>query len=146
MDREAVSRELQPLLVELTDLHLTAKQAHWNVTGPLFVPQHQQLDALTADARTWADDVAERLVAIGIPADARAETVVAQAALPSVSEGFIAGDKVVALVVEHLDAIVDRTRRRIEHLDGLDLVSQDLVIGIEAGLEKHRWMWSAQTR
>jgi DNA-binding ferritin-like protein len=34
MDAPPIAPELQPLLVELTDLAFSAKQAHWNVVGP----------------------------------------------------------------------------------------------------------------
>src|SRR5688500_11563210 len=57
LDSEAVTADLQPLLVELIDLSLTGKQAHWNVTGPQFLPTHRQLDELVDDVRTWTDDV-----------------------------------------------------------------------------------------
>ena len=60
-EREAVAGELQALLVDLVDLTLQAKQAHWNVVGPLFKPLHNQFDALATDAREWTDSVAERL-------------------------------------------------------------------------------------
>ena len=38
---------LQATLVELIDLSLQAKQAHWNVVGPAFKPVHEFLDELT---------------------------------------------------------------------------------------------------
>jgi starvation-inducible DNA-binding protein len=75
MDRHAVAAELEPMLIELTDLALTAKQAHWNLTGPNFRSIHLQLDDLATDARSWSDRVAERIVALGVAADARLETV-----------------------------------------------------------------------
>ena len=62
---EIVTSSLQQALVDLIDLSLQAKQAHWNVYGPQFRSVHLQLDDVVADVRTWSDDVAERLVAIG---------------------------------------------------------------------------------
>ncbi|MGD0255957.1 MAG: hypothetical protein ABSB99_10485 [Acidimicrobiales bacterium] len=44
MEREEVSEQLRPLSVQLTDLALIAKQAHWNLTGPVFRPLHLHLD------------------------------------------------------------------------------------------------------
>lgn len=144
MDRAAVTSELQPLLVELVDLGLTAKQAHWNVTGPLFRPLHAQLDELADDARAWADQVAERVVALGVPSDGRIETVAAQTPLPAFPDGFVEDSKVVVAVVTRLDEIIGRTRSRIDRLGDFDLGSQDMVIAIATGLDKHRWMFAAQ--
>lgn len=141
---ERVQAELQPLLVELTDLALTGKQAHWNVTGPMFLPVHEQLDRLVEDARTWGDDVAERLLATGSPADGRVGTVAAGSPLGEFPAGPVPADKVIGLIVERLDTVISASRGRIDGLDETDLVSQDLVIGIVEGLEKHRWMFSAQ--
>jgi starvation-inducible DNA-binding protein len=134
MNNNMAAAELQAFLVELTDLALAGKQAHWNLQGPHFLSRHQQLDTL----------VAERVVAIGAPADARAATVAETTPLPGFPAGFVADDKVVGLIVDRLDAIIGRARERISALGEVDLVSQDLLIGVQRGLEKHRWMWSAQ--
>jgi starvation-inducible DNA-binding protein len=143
---DTITAELQPLLIELADLALVGKQAHWNVTGPLFLPVHQQLDDLVNDVRGWADEVAERIMAVGGSADARVATVAAETPFAALPAGRITDDKAIALVLERLDIVIAASRRRIEALDGIDLVSQDLVIAVVAGLEKHRWMFSAQQR
>src|SRR5437879_13371434 len=113
MGREVVVAELQPLLVELTDLGLTAKQAHWNVTGPLFRPLHLQLDELADDARGWTDQVAERIVAVGSAADGRVDTVAADTPLASFPAGLVEDVKVVVGIVQRLDEVVGRTRPRV---------------------------------
>jgi starvation-inducible DNA-binding protein len=146
MDREAVVAELEPSLIELTDLALTAKQAHWNLTGAHFRSLHLQLDELTADAREWSDQVAERIVAVGSPPDARVETVATLTPLQTFPPGFVEDGKAVAAIVDRLDVIIERTAPRLDRLGAVDLVSQDLLIGIAAGLQKHRWMFSAQQR
>ena len=55
-----VGNTLQAMLVELIDLALFGKQLHWNVTGPLFRPLHEQLDELVDSWRELSDVVAER--------------------------------------------------------------------------------------
>ena len=76
--REEVGRELQATLVELVDLSLIGKQLHWNIVGPGFRELHLHLDELVDEWRELSDVVAERAVAIGVPADGRAPAVVAQ--------------------------------------------------------------------
>ena len=142
--KHPVVAELHPLLIELTDLSITGKQAHWNLRGPLFRPIHLQLDELVADARDWSDQVAERIVAVGMPADARVETVATLTPLASFPPGFVDDGKAVTAIVERLDEVIGRNRPRLARLGEIDLVSQDLLLGIEAGLEKHRWMFSAE--
>jgi len=144
MDRHAVEQELEPLLIELVDLALTAKQAHWNVSGLWFRPLHAQLDELADDVRGWSDDVAERLTTIGVAADARVETVAKTTPFGSFPSGFVESTQVAPLMVERLAGVVESNRARIERLGAEDLVSQDLVVGITARLEKHKWMFAAE--
>ena len=143
VDGQEVATHLRPLLPHLLALALNGKQAHWHVRGRHFTPVHEQLDTLVADARQYADDVAERVVALGVPVDGRAHTVAE--AEPSFPEGFLSDDKVLSLIVEQLDAVIARAREALSPLEGVDLVSQDLVIEILSTLEKHRWMFEAQT-
>ena len=142
--RETVGATLQDSLVDLIALSLHGKQAHWHVTGRHFVPVHEQLDALVNDARAWSDLVAERAVTLGVPVDGRPEAVARTASIETFPEGFIEDDKVVALVAGQLEAVVARMRARMGELGEQDLVTQDLVVEVLRGLEKHLWMLQAQ--
>jgi len=144
MERRAVGQELEPLLIELVDLALTAKQAHWNVSGMWFRQLHAQLDELADDVRLWSDDVAERLTTVGIPADARVETVAARTPFAGFPSGSVDSTKLAPLIVERLSKVVENNQARIQNLGEVDLVSQDLVIGITGGLQKHEWMFAAE--
>jgi len=53
------------MLVDLVDLALSGKQAHWNVQGRQLRSVHLFLDELVASWRAFADQVAERAVALG---------------------------------------------------------------------------------
>jgi starvation-inducible DNA-binding protein len=120
------------------------KQAHWHVTGRLFVPLHEQLDAIVDDARAWADLVAERAVTLGVPVDGRPSTVAENTRVSPFQEGFVEDEKVLHLVVDELTKVAERTRIAAERLGEFDLVTQDLVIEIQRALEKHLWMLQAQ--
>jgi starvation-inducible DNA-binding protein len=69
---------LQETLVDLVDLSVLGKQAHWTVVGPRFRTLHLQLDEIVDASRQHADVVAERASALGVAPDARAATVAAQ--------------------------------------------------------------------
>lgn len=142
--KHEVVAQLQDLLVDFTALALNGKQAHWHVTGRLFVPLHEQLDAIVDDARAWADLVAERAITLGLAVDGRPSTVAETTRVAPFQEGFVDDEKVVRLVVEELTEVAERTRAAAERLGGLDVVTQDLVIEILRGLEKHLWMVQAQ--
>ncbi|SNX65376.1 starvation-inducible DNA-binding protein [Streptomyces sp. TLI_55] len=142
--REVAGEALQSTLVDLLGISLVGKQAHWNIVGPRFRSIHLQLDEVVATARTYSDTVAERAAALGLPPDGRPETVAAAYALPGAKAGWLRDDEVVRLMVETLESAIGRLRDRIDATDKADPVTQDLLIGITAELEKQRWMFEAE--
>jgi starvation-inducible DNA-binding protein len=83
VDFHVVADDLQYLLVEVIDLSLTSKQAHWTLGRPLFEPLSAELDDLAADAGAWADAVGARLVGRRVPSDGRVGTVAGSRTSPS---------------------------------------------------------------
>jgi starvation-inducible DNA-binding protein len=135
---------LQGTVVDLIDLSLIAKQAHWNVIGPHFLAVHPSLDELATVARNFTDEAAERATAIGVSPDGRAAAVAADAGTAGFAEGWIPDAEVVETIVANLAAVIERFRDRIEATEKADPVTQDLLIGITARLEQQHWMWQAQ--
>ncbi|MEU4574051.1 Dps family protein [Nonomuraea sp. ATR24] len=142
--QKTTAQALQGALIDLIDLSLVAKQAHWNVIGSHFRPIHLQLDELTDLARQHTDVVAERLVALGVSPDGRAATVAKATKLPQPEHGWIEDGKVVATITDVLDGISKRMRERIDATEEPDQVSQDILIAVTQDVEKQRWMFQAQ--
>ena len=142
--RRVAGDALQGTLVDLLGLSLIGKQAHWNIVGPRFRSIHLQLDEVVSTARSYADTVAERSSALGLPPDGRPETIAAAYTLPGPKEGWIRDTEVVQLVVDILGAAIERLRERIAATAEPDPVTQDLLIGITSELEKQRWMFDAE--
>ena len=134
---------LQATLVELIDLSLQAKQAHWNVIGPSFKPVHEFLDELTAEYRDWYDLVAERLTAIGGSPDGRSVTVAGTTTLKALPVGPISDQAAITSFDELVTLVAANVRSRAEGLADLDIATQDVLIEILRGLEKQRWMLRA---
>ncbi|MFB7861427.1 MULTISPECIES: Dps family protein [unclassified Streptomyces] len=144
-DLKTVGGALQGALVDLVDLALVAKQVHWNVVGPRFRSVHLQLDEVVTTARTHSDTVAERASALGVNPDGRASTVSSGSAIGPVPEGWIKDEEAVRILVDALGAVVARMRERIDVTADPDPVSQDILIGLTADLEKHSWMYQAES-
>lgn len=143
--RKIAGDALQSTLVDLIGLSLIGKQAHWNIVGPRFRSIHLQLDEVVSTARAFSDTVAERAAALGVSPDGRPETIAAAYTLPGSKEGWQRDNDVVTLMVETLEAAIGRLRERIEATEKADPVTQDLLIGITAELEKQRWMFDAES-
>lgn len=144
-DLKLVGEALQGALVDLVDLSLVAKQIHWNVVGPRFRSVHLQLDDVVVTARQHCDTVAERASAIGVNPDGRSATVAKETAIQSVPDGWIKDTDAVKALVDALGVVIGRMRERIEVTDAPDPVTQDILISLTADLEKHAWMFQAES-
>ena len=135
----AAAQFLSPVVLGLEALTVNGKQAHWHVRGANFVGVHELLDTIVAHAGDFADTAAERIVALGLPIDARIQTVGSKATTPSMTAGFQQSDAVIAEVIASIDATLVTVRTAVTELAELDAVSQDVAIEIARGLEKDRW-------
>lgn len=142
--RKDVADRLQPLLVDLLELTLTAKQLHWTVVGSGFRPLHEYLDEVVADYRTWSDEVAERLTAVGVAPDGRVSRIAKDTPEKPAPDGWVPQRDVLEVITDRVEAVARRARGHLEGLGDADQVSEDLVIGILGGLEMQLWMFSAQ--
>jgi starvation-inducible DNA-binding protein len=142
-DDRQTAVELQAMLVDVVDLTLMAKQAHWNVVGPHFRSVHLQLDELADAWRAMADDVAERAVTLGAAPDGQAEIVAGSTHLEPLPAGHLLDDEVIDAIAERVADVAKRTLERIDAV-AEDVVTQDLLIRIAETLDKQRWMLQAQ--
>ena len=134
-----VAQFLGPVVTDLTALSVDGKQAHWHVRGANFQAVHLLLDDVVTHVRDYADTAAERVVALGLPIDARIQTIGVRATTPALTAGFQQSDTVIAEVIAAIDATLVTVRTAVTELAELDPVSQDVVIEIARGLEKDRW-------
>jgi starvation-inducible DNA-binding protein len=144
--RTQVAVRLQATLVDLIDLTLQAKQAHWNVTGENSRTVNEQLDEIVDTYREWADSIAERIAALGVNPDGRAATVAAGSTVVPMPLGYLDDADVVTMFVERLAATAAAARSLMDDLGHLDAVSQDILIDVVKDLEEDLWMLQAQHR
>jgi starvation-inducible DNA-binding protein len=138
--------DLQRVLIDLIELHLQGKQAHWNVVGKNFRDLHLQLDEIVDAARQFSDEVAERLRALHAAPDGRTATVAKETSLPPYPNGEVDTAETVNLITERIDAVVGTMREVHDQVDEEDPTSADLLHAIIASLQKLSWMVSAENR
>jgi starvation-inducible DNA-binding protein len=136
---ERVTTLLQDRLNSLSDLALTLKHVHWNVTGPNFIAVHTMLDPQVDAVRAMVDETAERIATLGGSPVGTPGALVAQRDWDDYSIGR-------AGTLEHLGAldvvyagIIEAHRRAIDINDELDQVTQDMLIGQSGQLEEFHW-------
>jgi starvation-inducible DNA-binding protein len=139
-----LAANMQAVLVDLIELHLQGKQAHWNVVGKNFRDLHLQLDEIIDSAREASDTIAERIRALQATPDGRSSTVAATTTLPSFPEGELSTTEVVDLTTDRLAATVATLRGVHDEVDADDPSSADLLHVIIDDLEKFAWMVSME--
>ncbi|MFH0520032.1 Dps family protein [Streptomyces sp. M41] len=123
----------------LNDLHLTLKHVHWNVVGPHFIAVHQMIDPQVDRVRDMADDVAERIAALGGVAHGTPGTLVKERTWDDYSIGR-------EDAIAHLGALdivytglIEDVRAAIKVVGEIDPATEDLLIEQLRDLEQFQW-------
>ena len=141
-----LSANLQKVLVDLIELHLQGKQAHWNVVGTNFRDLHLQLDELMDFAREASDTVAERMRALDAIPDGRSDTVAGSTTLPQFPAYEHSTTEVVDLVTARTYATVDTIRTVHDAVDAEDPSTADILHQLIDGLEKLAWLIKSENK
>ena len=137
---------LQRVLVDLIELHLQGKQAHWNVVGPTFRNLHLQLDEVVDFAREGGDTIAERMRALDAVPDGRSDTVAASTTLPEFPGFERNTEQVVDLITARIHAVIDTLRTVHDSVDAEDPSTADILHQLIDGLEKLAWLVKSENR
>ncbi|WP_033106479.1 MULTISPECIES: Dps family protein [Microbacterium] len=141
-----LGENLQAVLVDLIELAMQGKQAHWNVVGRNFRDTHLQLDEIIEAAREFSDTVAERMRALHAVPDGRSDVVAATTTLPEYPQGEIDTSETIDLITVRLEAVVGTMRDVHDDVDEADPTSADILHAIIEKLEQFAWMVSAENR
>ena len=143
---EKLAAGLQRVLVDLIELHIQGKQAHWNVVGTNFRDLHVQLDEVVDAAREASDTIAERMRALDAVPDGRSDVVAATTSLPEFPPYEQNTSEVVDLVATRVYATVGTLRAVHDDVDADDPSTADLLHQITDQLEKLAWMIKSENR
>jgi starvation-inducible DNA-binding protein len=141
-----LSDSLQRVLVDLIELHLQGKQAHWNVVGTNFRDLHLQLDELVDFAREASDTIAERMRALDAVPDGRSDTVAGSTTLPQFPAYERSTTDVVDLITARAYATIDTLRAVHDAVDAEDPSTADILHQLIDGLEKLAWLIKSENR
>src|SRR5688572_28769644 len=120
---------LQERLSAYNDLQLTLKHVHWNVVGPDFIAVHEMLDPQVDDVRGYADAVAERIAALGVPPQGTPGQILKDRTWDDYSLGRdTVPAHLAALDLVYVNVVRD-LRTAIESVGKIDPVTEDLLIG-----------------
>lgn len=135
---------LNPILAELLDLGLQAKQAHWNVKGPHFIALHELFDDIYESIEALTDTVAERITALGGVALGTLQSVDKLSELTPYPVSISSGHQHVEALSMAIAACGKRVRRGIDKADKTgDKGTSDVCTEVSRTLDKHLWFVEA---
>lgn len=134
-----ISEILQKQLSTYNDLHLTLKHIHWNVVGPNFIGVHEMIDPQVDLVRGYADEVAERIAALGQSPQGTPGAIIRDRDWDDYSVGRDTVQAHLAALDLVYNGVIEDIRRGIAETEDLDPVTQDLLIGHAGELEKFQW-------
>ncbi|WP_422743846.1 DNA starvation/stationary phase protection protein Dps [Mycobacterium sp. WMMD1722] len=134
-----VAELLQKQLSRYNDLHLTLKHIHWNVVGPNFIGVHEMIDPQVELVRGYADEVAERIATLGGSPKGTPGAIISDRSWDDYSlERDTVQAHLAALDLVY-DGVIEDTRKNIAETEEPDPITNDMLIGHAAELEKFQW-------
>src|ERR1700759_645269 len=138
-DGRGVAELLQKQLSTYNDLHLTLKHIHWNVVGPNFIGVHEMIDPQVDLVRGYADEVAERIATLGGSPQGTPGSILKDRTWDDYSVGRDTVQAHLAALDLVYNGVIEDTRKGIDETEKVDPVTQDILIGHSAELEKFQW-------
>lgn len=138
--RSAIADALNQSLAETVVTTMLAQNFHWNVKGMAFGPLHALFQEIYEDHFTAQDDLAERIRAIGMTADARLAGMVQRSKVKDHAED--APDTQMIEVLAKAEGTVAATLAEAGALaaEHGDTLTEDLTIARGQIHEKFAWM------
>jgi starvation-inducible DNA-binding protein len=138
-DGQKVAAILQQRLHSLNDLALTLKHVHWNVVGPHFIAVHEMIDPQVAEVRLMVDAIAERIATLGVAPRGTPGALVAERTWEDYSLGRASAIAHLGALDEVYRGVVADHRQAAADTEGVDDVTNDLLIGHLHSLEQFHW-------
>jgi starvation-inducible DNA-binding protein len=139
-DQTATVNELQGELRDLLCLAVVGDHVRWVLSGGDIAEFAQWLAGAAGQWRAWADQVAKRLVVLGVAPDGRVRSLAKDVPWNWVPDGWLQLDEAHSLVGDRLSKVAGWARsRRSQAADPDTLLLFDAVCsGLEAQVAKFR--------
>jgi starvation-inducible DNA-binding protein len=134
-----VAKALDQTLTDLINLGLVSNHAQWNLVGPSFGAVTLLLQELAEVAREGGNGVAERSMSLGRHPDGRVERVAQDNPLPTLGVGPLPDTDALVKFAEIIEIVTVRLFDSISTA-ACDPITQGLLIGVAARIEKIAWM------
>ena len=145
--RRTLVELLNARLADALDLRDQAKQAHWNVKGPMFYELHKLFDEIAAAVTGHSDEIAERAVALGGTAEGTVDAVARKSQLPDYPVDIRNGTDHVEALSTSLATFGRLLRESVRQAEDLeDVATVDLFTEVVRDIDKFTWFVEAHNQ
>lgn len=145
--RRKVINLLNQNLADALDLQLQAKQAHWNVKGASFISLHELFDKVAEELEGFADEIAERAIALGGVAMSTVRVAASSSRLNAYPVNICRGSEHVEALSNALATFGKFVRAAIASATKAgDAGTADLFTEVSRGIDKLLWFVEAHTQ
>ena len=142
-ERRKSVKALQQLTVDLLALHNMYKEAHWDLTGPLFLPLHEYYQRQADFYLQQADLFAERVVQLGESVDGRFSTIARTTKLAELPEGYLTDDHALKLLLDRVSVLQKEIYELIGQTEGNDPPTSNKLQDLAYLVDKDLWQLRA---
>ena len=143
VDTDAMAQGVEHMLADTYRLIFKTHAVHWNVEGPMFYAVHNLTEMQYGDMFKAADEIAERIRALGHLAPATLSSIVSHSVVQDDETPTSAGDMCEDLARDH-ENVARRLHGLINIADNAgDPVTEDMATARAAFHEKAAWMLRA---
>ncbi len=138
-DRAKTAKAIQGLTVDLLASFNNAKQSHWNVNGPLYLPLHELYQEQADFYRGQADLFAERVLQVGYSVDGRYDTIAKTTRIALLPPGYQTDNESIKLQIERQTELQKEVYEDIDLLEKSDPVTANKLQDLAYGIDKNLW-------
>jgi starvation-inducible DNA-binding protein len=142
-ERSKSVKALQQLTVDLLALHNMYKEAHWDLTGPLYVPLHEYFQQQADFYLQQADLFAERVLHLGASVDGRFSTIARTTKLAELPDGYLTDDHSLKLLLDRVAVLQKEIYELISETEASDPPTANKLQDLAYSVDKNLWQLRA---
>jgi starvation-inducible DNA-binding protein len=130
---------LQQLTVDLLAVVNMYKEAHWDLSGPLYLPLHEYYDAQADFYRQQADVFAERVLHLGSSVDGRYSTITRTTRIHDMPVGYMSDNASLKLLVDRVTVLQKEIYQLLRETEESDPPTSNKLQDLAYFVDKNLW-------
>jgi starvation-inducible DNA-binding protein len=115
------------------------KEAHWDLSGPLYLPLHEYYDQQAEFYRKQADVFAERVLHLGYSVDGRYATIARTTTIPQFPAGYLTDNESLRLLVDRVTVLQKEIYKGIQETEQSDPPTSNRLQDLAYSVDKNLW-------